>query len=367
MDGRRRVEQADPGILAPSRADRCRSSPSPRGVLGGGRHPSTRASPAGSRRPGCWWLMFGVTEAFVLHVQAHRRETQAISLSEIPLVLALLYVAPVHPAVGASRRFRRRPRRLPTDSRVSSCSTTSRCQAAEVSLAVWRLPPDRATLTESWSRGRWGRPISRSPRGRQSLAGWAPCARCWDRPKGALSIRRYLARTDRLTRPVAIEAWPRSGSSPAYRSGRDRRILGSPSWPFSAAPAGRPTAPMDLLRRPSRVPRKALRLHALPTRHQHLTESQAPPATARRRPRALPRRVLGFPLHSPARGRPPPAGRVLHGRPGGDAARRRTRDAWPCTSPYFSSARPLLRTRSGRSPQPAERRGSAGLCRDAAP
>ncbi len=41
-----------------------------------------------------WWLllaMFGLAEVFVLHVQL-RREAKTISLSEIPLVLAMFFV-----------------------------------------------------------------------------------------------------------------------------------------------------------------------------------------------------------------------------------------------------------------------------------
>ncbi len=49
-----------------------------------------------------WWLvaaMFAVTEVCVLHVQV-RREAQTISLSEIPLVMALLFAAPGVAIVG---------------------------------------------------------------------------------------------------------------------------------------------------------------------------------------------------------------------------------------------------------------------------
>src|SRR3982751_6268687 len=60
-----------------------------------GLHEIEHAAVAGWQPP-AWALvvMFAITEAVVLHVQL-RRETQAISLSEIPLVLALLFVAPV--------------------------------------------------------------------------------------------------------------------------------------------------------------------------------------------------------------------------------------------------------------------------------
>ena len=49
-----------------------------------------------------WWAMalaFAATDTFVLHVQA-RRETQSISLSEIPLVLGLHFAAPMAMLAG---------------------------------------------------------------------------------------------------------------------------------------------------------------------------------------------------------------------------------------------------------------------------
>ena len=49
-----------------------------------------------------WWAMalaFAATDMFVLHVQA-RRETQSISLSEIPLVLGLHFAAPMAMLAG---------------------------------------------------------------------------------------------------------------------------------------------------------------------------------------------------------------------------------------------------------------------------
>ena len=44
-------------------------------------------------------LGFAATDTFVLHIQA-RRETQTISLSEIPLVLGLYFAAPMAMLVG---------------------------------------------------------------------------------------------------------------------------------------------------------------------------------------------------------------------------------------------------------------------------
>src|SRR5947209_14808522 len=79
--------------------------------------------------------MFAITEAVVLHVQL-RRETQAISLSEIPLVLALLYVTPVTllwtRLAGSSLvlvGYRRQPR--------LKLVYNLTMQAAEVSVAEW--------------------------------------------------------------------------------------------------------------------------------------------------------------------------------------------------------------------------------------
>ena len=53
-------------------------------------------------------LAFAATDVFVLNVQA-RRETQTISLSEIPLVLGLFFAAPLALVIG--RRGRAPPRR----------------------------------------------------------------------------------------------------------------------------------------------------------------------------------------------------------------------------------------------------------------
>src|SRR4051794_17818128 len=79
--------------------------------------------------------MFGVTEAVVLHVQL-RRETQAISLSEIPLVIGLLYAAPLTllwtRLAGSAVvlvAYRRQPR--------LKLLYNLTMQAAEVSLAEW--------------------------------------------------------------------------------------------------------------------------------------------------------------------------------------------------------------------------------------
>ena len=49
-----------------------------------------------------WWAMalaFLATETFVLNIQAHR-ETQTISISELPLVVGLFFATPVALLVG---------------------------------------------------------------------------------------------------------------------------------------------------------------------------------------------------------------------------------------------------------------------------
>ena len=218
--------QADP--RGPRRLGRERRSDRRRRRFGAQTPPA-----AGRHRlePPAWVLvvMFGATEAFVLHVQL-RRETQAISLSEIPLVLA-----PRRPsaAVDAARRLRRRPRGVPPGNRVSSCSTTSRCRPP-------RSPSPCGSSIGS-SEGPHGaldlRAIAAvylAVAGAAVLAGWALCT--------VLATRRLVSADldeliDYLPRGHVVR---RSGSSPPTRCRRGRRRPGPGS---SSAACWRPTAP----------------------------------------------------------------------------------------------------------------------------
>ncbi len=140
-------------------------------------------------QPPAWALvvMFAVTEAVVLHVQL-RRETQAISLSEIPLVLALLYVAPATllwtRLLGSAVvlvAYRRQPR--------LKLLYNLTMQAAEVSVALWlfhRIADPHGTLDLKVIVGVYVAVI-----GAAVLAGWALCT-LLGHVERSLSIRRYL-------------------------------------------------------------------------------------------------------------------------------------------------------------------------------
>jgi diguanylate cyclase (GGDEF)-like protein len=140
-------------------------------------------------QPPAWALvvMFGVTEAFVLHVQL-RRETQAISLSEIPLVLALLYVAPVTllwtrlaGSAAVLVVYRRQPR--------LKLLYNLTMQAAEVSLAVWlfhRIGAPHGALDL-----RAIAAVYLAVAAAAVLAGWALCT-VLGHAEASLSLGRYL-------------------------------------------------------------------------------------------------------------------------------------------------------------------------------
>jgi diguanylate cyclase (GGDEF)-like protein len=140
-------------------------------------------------QPPAWSLvvMFGVTEAVVLHVQL-RRETQAISLSEIPLVLALLYVTPVTllwtRLAGSAVvlvAYRRQPR--------LKLLYNLTMQAAEVSLAEWlfhRVGHPQGSLDLRAVVG-----VYIGVAGAAILAGWALCT-VLGQAEGSLSPSRYL-------------------------------------------------------------------------------------------------------------------------------------------------------------------------------
>jgi diguanylate cyclase (GGDEF)-like protein len=140
-------------------------------------------------QPPAWSLvvMFGVTEAVVLHVQL-RRETQAISLSEIPLVLALLYVSPVTllwtRLTGSAVvlvAYRKQPR-LKVLYNLSM-------QAAEVCLAAWLLRRVGAPHGSLDLRTVVG--VYVAVAGAAVLAGWALCT-VLGQAEGSLSLARYL-------------------------------------------------------------------------------------------------------------------------------------------------------------------------------
>ncbi|HYJ73992.1 MAG TPA: EAL domain-containing protein [Kineosporiaceae bacterium] len=132
-------------------------------------------------------VMFGVTEAVVLHIQL-RRETQAISLSEIPLVLGLLYAAPLTllwtRVVGSALvlvAYRRQPR--------LKLLYNLSIHAAEVCLAEWVLrragDPDGALTL------RLVGAVYLAVAAAAVLAGWALCT-VLGQMEGSLRLRRYL-------------------------------------------------------------------------------------------------------------------------------------------------------------------------------
>ncbi|HEX3311986.1 MAG TPA: hypothetical protein VHS32_37560, partial [Streptosporangiaceae bacterium] len=150
-----------------------------------------RAEPAAvaAWHPPAWAfvVMFGVTEAVVLHIQL-RRETQAISLSEIPLVLGLLYAAPLTllwtRVVGSALvlvAYRRQPR--------LKLLYNLSIHAAEVCLAEWVLrrvgDPD-GTLTL-----RLVGAVYLAVAAAAVLAGWALCT-VLGQAEDSLSLPRYL-------------------------------------------------------------------------------------------------------------------------------------------------------------------------------
>src|SRR4051794_33115806 len=131
--------------------------------------------------------MFGVTEAVVLHVQL-RRETQAISLSEIPLVIGLLYAAPLTllwTRVAGSAIVLVAYRRQPRLKLLYNLSI----HATEVCLAEWIFR--RAGGAQGALTLRGVGAVYLAVAAAAVLAGWALCT-VLGQMEGSLSVRRYL-------------------------------------------------------------------------------------------------------------------------------------------------------------------------------
>ena len=98
--------------------------------------PTRRTPPLGLHIP--WWLlalMFAATEIWVFHIQVGR-EAQSISISEIPLILALFYALPAGPAGRPRRRARAGDAAAPPADHCSSPASTSALLFADTAVAL---------------------------------------------------------------------------------------------------------------------------------------------------------------------------------------------------------------------------------------
>jgi diguanylate cyclase (GGDEF)-like protein len=292
-------------------------------------------------QPPPWALvvMFAVTEAVVLHVQL-RRETQAISLSEIPLVLALLYVAPITllwtRLIGSAAvlvAYRRQPR--------LKVLYNLTMQAAEVSLAEWLLQwigDPHGTLDAQVIAG-----VYVAVAGAAVLAGWALCT-VLGYSEGSLSLRRYLH--ELTDYPPVAAGVATLGFVAAYA------LQGGPaaSWALLAVLAGLLVAYRTygrLRRRHESLERLFGFTRSLPD----ATFTDQAPQRLLHAVRELFHAEYSALVLAGANTEPPLVVSARENETGG--AVRHEHATLALHEYVLSSAQPLLRTRSGRSAQPA--------------